>query len=172
MSALSPNQILIANERSQCAEEYNLDTGEMRLFAAACNGTPGNSHTGHRINDVSMEQPMGVLYDGGQKVYVSIHMTRTVLSIDTTTDQSSILLTTSRLPRLLGYGLNSDIFHITLDNGFAAIKNGSEEYVIGASGQSRGKTIGHISTTRMLHLLAFVEVDHRIWVIADFFNNR
>ena len=45
MSALSPNQILITNEGNQCVEEYNLDTGEMSPFAAACNGAAGNSHT-------------------------------------------------------------------------------------------------------------------------------
>ena len=172
MSALSPNQILISNEGNQCVEEYNLDTGEMIPFAAACDGTAGSSHTGHRINDISMNEPMGVLYDGGQKVYVSIYVTSTILAIDTTTDQSSILLTTSIRPRLLGYGLDLDIIHITLNNGFGAIKDGSLEYIIGTSGQSAGKTSGDISTTLMLYPLAFVEVENGTWVVADRSNNR
>ena len=172
MSALSPNQILITNEGSECVEEYNLHTGEMSPFAAACNGTAGNSHTGHRINDVSMDDPMGVLYDGDQKVYVSIHGTFTVLSIDTITDQSSVLLTTSQRPRLLGYGLSSDIVHLTLNNGFGAIKDGSVEYIIGTSGQSTGKAIGDISTTQMSHPRGFVEVDNGTWVVADRQNHR
>ena len=172
MSALSPNQILITNEGNQCVEEYNLDTGEMSPFAAACNGAAGNSHTGNRINDVSMHDPVGVLYDGGQKVYVSIHVKRKILSIDTTTDQSSVLLTTSSSPRLLGHGLNSDIVYITLNNGFAAIKDGSLEYIIGTSGQSTGKTVGDISTTRMWYPLGFVEVDNGTWIVADMENNR
>ena len=173
MSALSPNQILITNEGGQCVEEYNLDTGEMNPFAAACDGVAGSSHTGHRINDVAVNEPMGVLYDRGQKVYVSIHHTNTILSIDTTTDQSSVLLTTSERPRLLGYGLNSDIIHITLNHGFGVIEDGSLEYIIGTtSGQDRGKTIGDISTTQMWHPSAFVEVDNGTWVIADRSNHR
>ena len=134
MSALSPNQILITNGGDQCVEEYNLDAREMSPFAAACNGTAGNSHTGHRINDVFMNGPTGVFYDGGQKVYVSIYHTKAVLSIDTTTDHSSVLLTTSASPRLLRYGLNSDIIHMTFNNGFGASKDGSVKYIIGTSG--------------------------------------
>ena len=172
MSTLSPNQILITNEGNQCVEEYNLDTGETTPFAAACNGAAGSSHTGHRINDVSMNVPVGVLCDGGQKVYVSIYHARVVLSIDTTTDQSSILITTSVPPRLLGYGVRSDIIHLTFDNGFGAIKDGSVEYIIGTSGQIMGKTIGYMRTTEMLYPQAFVEVDNGTWIVADISNHR
>ena len=172
MSALSPNQILITNEGDQCVEEYNINTGKMTPFASTCDGLAGSSHTGHRISDVSMDKPMGVLHDGGQKVYVSVHHTNTILSIDTTTDQSSILLTTSKRPRLLGYGLNLDIVHLTLANGFGAIKDGPLEYIIGTSGQSMGKTMGDISATLMWNPLAFVEVNNGIWVVADRLNNR
>ena len=172
MSALPPNQILISNGGDQWVEEYNLDTGEISPFAAACNGTAGTSHTGHRINDVSLSTPMGVLYDGEQKVYLSIHLTRTILSIDTTTDQSSVIITTSKPPRLLGYGLNSDIVHVTLNNSFAAIKDGLIEYIIGTPEGSPGKRTGDISTTRMLNPRAFVEVDNGVWVVADSSNDR
>ena len=172
MAALSPNQLLITNVGSQCVEEYNVDTGEMSPFAAACNGIAGSSHTGHRLNDVSLNFPIGVLYDGGQKVYVSIHLSHTILAIDTTTDQSSILLTTTIRPRLLGYGLNSDIIHLTLDDGLGAIKDGTVEYIIGTKGQIRGKTIGDISTTLVAFPVAFLEVDNGIWVIADRLNHR
>ena len=172
MSALSPNQILITNEDEQCVEEYNLHTGEMSPFAAACDGTAGSSHTGHRRNDVSMDVPVGVLYDGGQKVYVTVYYGRVVLSIDTTTDQSSVLLTTGAPPRLLGYGLNSDIVHIIFNNGFGVIKDSSVEYIIGTSGQIMGKTIGNISATQLSYPQAFVEVDNGTWVIADRSNHR
>ena len=172
MSVLSANQILITNEDDQCVEEYNLNTGEISPFAAACDGTAGSSYTGHRKNDVSMDVPMGVLYDGDQKVYVTIYYAMVVLSIDTTTDQSSVLLTTTSPPRLLGYGQNSDIVHITFNNGFGAIKDGSVEYIIGTSGQSTGKAIGDISTTQMSHPRGFVEVDNGTWVVADRQNHR
>ena len=172
MTALSPNQILITNGGDQCVEEYNLDTGELSPFAATCNGAAGSSHTGHRINDVSMNEPFGVLYDGGQKVYVSVHTTGTILSIDTTTDQSRVFLTTGSPPRLLGYGQNSDIVHITSNNGFGAIIDGSVEYIIGTNEQTVGKTIGDLSTTQMYYPRAFVEVENGTWVVADRSNNR
>ena len=172
MAALSPNQVLITNEVSQCVEEYNLDTGEMSPFAAACNGIAGSSHTGHRLNDVSLNFPIGVLYDGGQKVYVSTQLSNTILSIDATTDQSGVLLSGIWRPRLLGYGMNSDIVYVTLNNGFGAIKDGSVEYIIGTSGQSTGKTIGNISTTQLLYPSAFVEVDNGTWLVADRSNHR
>ena len=172
MTALSPNQVLITNGGDQCVEEYNLDTGEMSPFTAACDGAARSSQTGHRINDVSMDDPIGVFYDGGQKVNISLYYARVVLSIDTTTDQSSVLLTTSSPPRHLGYGLNSDIIHITLKNGFGAIKDRSVEYITGTDGQSLGKTMGDITTTLMDRPLGFVEVENGTWTVADRSNDR
>ena len=67
MFASSPNWILITTEGNRSAEEYNLDNKAMSPFAAACDGRTENSHTGHRINDVSMNQSLGPCMTEGRK---------------------------------------------------------------------------------------------------------
>ena len=172
MTFWSSHQLLITNEVAHCVEECDLQTGLITAYVSACDGTSGHSYTGHRLHDVSIDVPMGIFYDGGHRVYISILISRNLISIDTTTDQSSVVLTSSDMPRILGYGLNSDTIYTTLSTGFGAIKDDSIERVVGSSGQFKGSTIGTIGTTRMDHPTSFLEVTDGTWVIADRYNNR
>ena len=95
-----------------------------------------------------------------------------LVSIDSMTVQSSVVLTSSLSPRFLGYGLNSETIYTTLSNGFGAIKDGTIEHVVGSTHLGKGSPISEIHTTQMDHPTLFVEVDNGTWVIADRKNHR
>ena len=147
-------------------------TGEIIPYAAACNGTPGDSHTGHRLSDVSINNPMGILYDGGKQVFVSTTSSGVIISIDKTTDQCAIAITVSQRPRFLGYGLDRDTIYMTLNNGFGASRDGFVEYLIGSGREYTDPETGDVSTTQLVHPMSFFEVDNGTWVIVDRHINR
>ena len=147
-------------------------TGEIIPYAAACNGTSGDSHTGHRLNDVSINWPRAILYDGEKQVFVSLGSTGVIISIDTTTDQCAVAMTISRSPRIFGYGLDRDTIYVTLNDGFGAIRDGSIEYVIGSGREYTDPETGDVNPTQLTYPMSFAEVEDGRWVIADRDNNR
>lgn len=158
MTALPDNQLLITNLEDHCVEQLNLGTMDIIPYAANCNGTQGYSHIGHRLRDVVLDFPIGILYDGQHDVFVSLHNARKLLRIDTSDGMCNVVMTTHYSLRLLGYRLSTDRIYVTLNNGFGYVGNGLVEDVIGTYSIGAGRSVGSMETTKMHFAQSFAEI--------------
>lgn len=172
MSFLSSNRLLITNIWKHCVEEYKLNVNAITTYMGQCSSDSGSTFVGHRLDQVRLDRPYGVSFDGTGTLYVGLHYQALIISVNTATGVAEEFASTPALPRYLRYNSVQKNLFATLNNGFAVVQEDSVHYIVSQSNANQGDEVGVLTETRMYLPHAIFEAPGNVWIISDTHNER
>ena len=172
MSFISSSQLLITDMNGNCVEEFNLDAKNIVPYIGECFSTHPEMTEGHRLNDVKLNRPFGITYDGRGKVFTGLSHSRGIIATEVANGWTYMFNHAPDVPRYLNFDVDSQKLYATLKNGLITVNNDSVEYMVAKSTADRGSATGPLVDTRVNHLNALIKVIDGIWLLTDGKNNR
>ena len=172
MSFLPSGQLLITNIQGNCVEEVDLDAKTIIPYIGECSSTDVEMTEGHRLNDVKLNRPFGITYNGRGTILTGLLHSRVIIATEVANGWTSQFNRVPFMPRYLSFDVDSQKLYATLHNGLITVSNNNVEYIVGRSSADRGSAVGPLVDTRVNYLNAFIKAIDGLWLIADWKNNR
>ena len=172
MSFISSSQLLITDMNGNCVEEFNLDAKNIVPYIGECFSTHPEMTEGHRLNDVKLNRPFGITYNGRGTILTGLLHSRVIIATEVANGWTSQFNRVPFMPRYLSFDVDSQKLYATLHNGLVTVSNSSVEYIVGKPTAERGSAIGSLVDTRVNYLNAAIKVIDGVWLLADAENHR
>ena len=172
MSFISSRQLLVTNLNGKCVEELKFDANTIVPYIGECYSTQPEMMEGHRLNDVKLNSPVGITYDGRGTIFTGLLHSRVVIATEVANGWTSLFNLVPFMPRYLNFDVDSQKLYATLHNGLVTVSNSSVEYIVGKPTAERGSAIGSLVDTRVNYLNAAIKVIDGVWLLADAENHR
>ena len=172
MTYLDDDTLLFTLFYGACIESVDLSVlSQPTTYAGQC-GSQGSKYEGHRIHEVRMHHPTGILSLRENLVYFSTWAHSSVHVIESLTDQVSTLSTGIPRARMLTYDPYHHALLVAVDFGIMRVdpSDGSAVWLSGST--NSGSELSDFHNARFLFPVDTVVVSDTAIITSDHLNNR
>lgn len=172
MVYINSSTLVINSYYEHCIESFDVTTIEMKTYAGAC-GTEDSQLTGHRINDVRLSSPTGVVFDGSQMIYCLSSRDNTIIGIDTKSDMvHPVCYTSGVFGRSLAFDHSTQSLFIALRNAIGKVEVSSGVLEVISGSTTSGDSVGDLRTTKYNSIFNLLWVNSSTLMVSDQRNDR
>lgn len=127
---------------------------------------------GHRLDDIRIENRLGITYDGEGMVLTGVHYLKFILATDSDTGFTSLFNHKTQETRYLHFHVNSQQLYATLHGALVTVSNYSVEFRVPMSQSGQNEVVSTLAESRLHQPIAYVQLIDGVWLLSDTMNSR